>query len=75
MASSGSKKFRDSAAAEASAAINKALSTRLNKSIGDLQGFRKTLDDAAKAFEKALGAQTDQDATIAWCTAFGRARW
>ena len=65
MASSGSKKFRDFAAAEASAAINKALSTRLSKSIGDLQAFRKSLDDAAKAFEKALGAATDSDAAIA----------
>ena len=65
MASSGSKKFRDVAAAEASAAINKALSTRLSKSIGDLQTFRKSLDEAAKAFEKALGAATDSDAAIA----------
>jgi hypothetical protein len=65
MASSGSKKFRDVAAAEASAAINKALSTRLTKSIGDLQAFRKSLDEAAKAFEKALGAASDSDAAIA----------
>jgi hypothetical protein len=65
MASSGSKKFRDFAAAEASAAINKALSTRLSKSIGDLQAFRKSLDEAARAFEKALGAATDSDAAIA----------
>jgi len=64
MASSGSKKFRDFAATEASAAINKALSTRLSKSIGDLQAFRKSLDDAAKAFEKSLGAASDNEATI-----------
>jgi len=65
MASSGSKKFRDYAANEASAAINKALSTRLNKSAGDLQAFRKSLDEAAKAFEKSLAATSDHDATIA----------
>src|ERR1051326_5750884 len=65
MASSGSKKFRDFAANEASAAINKALSTRLNKSAGDLQAFRKTLDEAAKTLEKALGAAGDHEATVA----------
>lgn len=65
MASSGSKKFRDFAANEASAAINKALSTRLNKSAGDLQAFRKTLDEAAKTLEKALGAASDHEATVA----------
>jgi hypothetical protein len=64
MASSGSKKFRDYAVSEASAAINKSLSTRLTKSLGDLQAFRKSLDDASKAFEKALGSAVDQDATI-----------
>src|SRR5213075_2206540 len=65
MASGGSKKFRDFAAGEASAAINKALSTRLTKSIGDLTAFRKSLDDASRAFEKALGEATDYDAMIA----------
>src|SRR5689334_13408671 len=65
MASTGSKKFRDFAANEASAAFNKALSTRASKSIADLQAFRKTLDDAAKALEKALGAGADQDNAIA----------
>ena len=53
MASSGSKKFRDFAAAEASAAINKALSTRLSKSIGDLQAFRKSLDEASVPYTQA----------------------
>jgi hypothetical protein len=65
MASGGSKKFREYAASEASAAINKALSTRLTKSVGDLQAFRKSLDEAARVLEKALGAATDQDGTIA----------
>jgi hypothetical protein len=65
MASGGSKKFRDYAASEASAAINKALSTRLTKSVGDLSAFRKSLDEAARNFEKALGAAIDQEATIA----------
>jgi len=65
MASGGSKKFREYAASEASAAINKTLSTRLTKSIGDLQTFKKSLDEAARAFEKALGAAGDHDATIA----------
>src|SRR5436190_8341984 len=65
MASGGSKKFRDLAASEASAAINQALSTRLTKSVGDLQAFRHSLDEAARAFEKALGAATDHQSTVA----------
>jgi len=65
MASCGSKKFRELAASEASAAINQALSTRLTKSVADLQGFRKSLDEASHAFEKALGAATDHQATVA----------
>ena len=65
MASGGSKKFREYAASEASAAINKALSTRLTKSTGDLQAFRKSLDEAARVLEKALGSAIDHDAAIA----------
>jgi hypothetical protein len=64
MASSGSKKFRDFAAAEASAAVSKALSTRASKSIADLQAFRKSLDDAAKAFEKSLSSPADVEGVI-----------
>src|SRR5579864_6423911 len=65
MASTGSKKFRDFAANEASAAINKVLSARVTKSAGDLQAFRKSLDDATKAFEKALATASDHESTIA----------
>ena len=65
MASTGSKKFRDFAAAEASAAVNKAVSTRASKAAADLQSFRKVLEDATRAFEKALSAASDHDATVA----------
>jgi len=57
--------FRDYAATETKTLIAGLLSGRSKQSLGDLQAFKRALDEAARAFESTLSAAPDADGDVA----------